>query len=488
MWDQDIIADNRNDNSNSDQNNKDQTKKPVLVLDTNAFIKCLDLQSLYNKYDLYTTQEVKFEIRDKKAREKFLTLPFDILVKDPSKTAVAAVRKFATTTGDIASLSSVDINVIALCYTFAEENKTADLLRKEPPEIKEAFAQKNVQDGLESLTLEEQQQNQNQEQKQEQGEQKELKEDSNENQDNDEDYEDDDQEKKDDKDDDDGWNVVPVKEKKKVISKPKNEFGTGWNFVGPKTNEEKQQQTQEKENVEGEQNKEAVQEQKNQKPKKQKDEESDDEDDGEGWINTENIHLYKEQGNQKLENTGSQIGVSILTADFAMQNVALQMGIPLVSIDGMLITRAKRFILECFGCQHLCKEMTKKFCPKCKNPTLLKVSCSFEADGSIKLYRKKGFKLNTAGFIYSIPKPQIGKQANNIVLREDDLLKGNKLTQCKIAQKQQEKEFSRNMLEFENGFTLDDIKHKQHHNHNLEFGYGRLNPNNVSQMKRHKRK
>lgn len=116
-------------------------KKPVLVIDTNAFIKCLDLQSLHDKYDLYTTAEVRMEIRDKKARDKFLTLPFEIGVKDPSKTSLSAVRNFAIATGDIASLSEVDLRVISLCYTFAEINKTADLIRKDPPEIKEAFPQ-----------------------------------------------------------------------------------------------------------------------------------------------------------------------------------------------------------------------------------------------------------------------------------------------------------------------------------------------------------
>lgn len=114
-------------------------KKHILVIDTNAFIKCLDLQSLHDKYDLYTTAEVKYEIKDKKARDKFEALPFDINVKEPSKTSNSFVRKFATTTGDIASLSGVDLKVIALCYTFAEINHTVSLLRKEPPEIKESF-------------------------------------------------------------------------------------------------------------------------------------------------------------------------------------------------------------------------------------------------------------------------------------------------------------------------------------------------------------
>lgn len=72
-----------------------------------------------------TTAEVKFEIRDKRARDKFLTLPFDLETKEPSKTASSAVRKFATATGDIASLSAVDLKVIAVCYTYAELNGTA---------------------------------------------------------------------------------------------------------------------------------------------------------------------------------------------------------------------------------------------------------------------------------------------------------------------------------------------------------------------------
>lgn len=75
------------------------------------------------------------------------------------------------------------------------------------------------------------------------------------------------------------------------------------------------------------------------------------------------------------------------------------MGIPLVSLDGMMITRAKRFILECFSCLKLEKDMTKLFCSKCGNYSLLKVSCSVQSNGEIKLYRKKGFKIDTTGFI-----------------------------------------------------------------------------------------
>lgn len=51
-----------------------------------------------------------------------------------------------------------------------------------------------------------------------------------------------------------------------------------------------------------------------------------------------------------------------MTADYAMQNVILQVGIPLMSVDNMIIRRAKRFILECFACKELCLDTTKEFC------------------------------------------------------------------------------------------------------------------------------
>jgi len=53
------------------------------------------------------------------------------------------------------------------------------------------------------------------------------------------------------------------------------------------------------------------------------------------------------------------MGVAIMTSDFAMQNVIIQLGIKLLATDGMAITRAKRFVLECFACKNICKDTTK---------------------------------------------------------------------------------------------------------------------------------
>ncbi len=75
------------------------------------------------------------------------------------------------------------------------------------------------------------------------------------------------------------------------------------------------------------------------------------------------------------------------------------MGVPVLSPDGMLVRRTKRFVLECYACHRLCRDVTKKFCPECGNSSLLKVSCSVTAEGELILYRKKDFQVNTKGFI-----------------------------------------------------------------------------------------
>ncbi len=78
------------------------------------------------------------------------------------------------------------------------------------------------------------------------------------------------------------------------------------------------------------------------------------------------------------------------------------MGIQLIATDGMVIKKAKRFVLECYSCFRICRDPTKKFCPTCANNTLLKLSCSLNADGTFKFYRKKGHKVRTTGNIVII--------------------------------------------------------------------------------------
>lgn len=82
-------------------------------------------------------------------------------------------------------------------------------------------------------------------------------------------------------------------------------------------------------------------------------------DDGEGeWITPSNVAVHKSRamgltpsasgkGKAKARET---IAVGCMTADFAMQNVLLQMGLSLVGLEGKRIDRVKTWVLRCHAC------------------------------------------------------------------------------------------------------------------------------------------
>jgi RNA-binding protein NOB1 len=85
-----------------------------------------------------------------------------------------------------------------------------------------------------------------------------------------------------------------------------------------------------------------------------------DEDDGEGeWITPSNIAIHKSRALDLLPHKGLKgkggeeqvpIGSGCMTADFAMQNVLLQMGLNLVSLEGKRIEKIKSWVLRCHAC------------------------------------------------------------------------------------------------------------------------------------------
>jgi len=87
-------------------------------------------------------------------------------------------------------------------------------------------------------------------------------------------------------------------------------------------------------------------------------EDPEDEDDGEGeWITQSNIGIHKSRAMGLLPSTSGKtkhkeekISVGCMTADFAMQNVLLQMGLNLVSTEGKRIDRVKSWVLRCHAC------------------------------------------------------------------------------------------------------------------------------------------
>ena len=111
--------------------------------------------------------------------------------------------------------------------------------------------------------------------------------------------------------------------------------------------------------------------------------------------------------------------VSIVTADFAMQNVALQMGLRLVAPGGARIARAARWALRCSACSATTRDPERVFCPKCGGATLDKVEVVVGVDGAETVGVRKQHCLR--GTRFSLPAPK-GGRARDPILREDVLL------------------------------------------------------------------
>jgi rRNA maturation endonuclease Nob1 len=104
------------------------------------------------------------------------------------------------------------------------------------------------------------------------------------------------------------------------------------------------------------------------------------EDDGIGWISRDNItsHLSalgnslgrasvvtdgseKSKNKNRSKNTGrngkgmapevvDKAKVACMTTDFSMQNVLIQLGLKVLSVDGLLVKSVKQFVLRCMAC------------------------------------------------------------------------------------------------------------------------------------------
>lgn len=118
--------------------------------------------------------------------------------------------------------------------------------------------------------------------------------------------------------------------------------------------------------------------------------------------------------------TPADVKVGCLTTDFAMQNVLIQIGLHVLSVNGMVIKQARNYILRCHACFKTTSNMSKVFCPHCGNATLKKVAVTINEDGSRQMHFSRNPKvMNPKGLKYSLPLPQGGKHGNNPQLAED---------------------------------------------------------------------
>ena len=140
-------------------------------------------------------------------------------------------------------------------------------------------------------------------------------------------------------------------------------------------------------------------------------------DDSEGWITPSNIRKVQaaeQNPSASAMSADATMEVAVITTDFAMQNLILQIGLNLLSPKLQRIRNIRTYVLRCHACFQIVKDTSKQFCSRCGKPTLTRVSSSVNAKGEFKIHLKKNMQWNHRGDRYSVPKPVSG-QANGKV-------------------------------------------------------------------------
>lgn len=364
-----------------------------LVLDAGPLLtqSYSDIQHLSENF--YTTPSVHNEIKDEKARQNLLLWGERLVIRQPKPEYIRIVSEFSKKTGDYSALSSTDIQIIALCYEVEVELNNGDWrLRKYPGqkdinanqkkgEEKTATPSEPVKEPEAPVTTVEEEITATEST-------------------NVEDTEPSKQEHEEDE-----WEVVtkkknPPKKKNKNNKKPKA-------AAAPPAVKQDQES-----NVE--------------------DDDSDFDDESAEWIGHENLQeALENNGGDKLEQTQKKkIKAAMSSGDFAMQNVALQIGLNLVNpTNGLYIKKIKNYMLRCHACFKLCAlpkdGRPLQFCPKCGMDTLLRCTVTVTDSGKLQVHLKKNMQWSHRGDKYSLPTPQ-SKNArkqrhdnNPILLRED---------------------------------------------------------------------
>src|SRR5262245_39260049 len=93
----------------------------IIVVDTEPIIRGELLTIRSKAKELVTIQEVIEEVRDSASKDALNALPLELKILAPRQHLLHTVIEFAKKTGDISVLSDVDLKVIALTLTMAEE-------------------------------------------------------------------------------------------------------------------------------------------------------------------------------------------------------------------------------------------------------------------------------------------------------------------------------------------------------------------------------
>ena len=387
-----------------------ESQKPVhtVVLDTGSIIKNdPSVSTLLSQTEcLVTAPSIPPEIKDAATRSRFeSTLKPFLTLRSPSPSSVKFVMDFARRTGDLAVLSKPDIQIIALAYDIECERNGGDWRLRRTPGQKRVNGVPPVKAEPEAATLEEFAQEANS------------------------------------TTDDSRIETVPQEDSSISVQEDINPDVSGV----PEDQNERRSCGYEVDTVEdislkishshlNDNDEDLSAEPAAKVDSAQNSAESQEDSDSDGWITPSNLKKKQVQDTAASAVPAQEpktMQVGVLTTDFAMQNVILQINLNLLSPAMTRVKHLKTFVLRCHACFQVSKDLTKQFCPRCGQPSLTRVSCSTNANGEFKLHLKKNFQWNNRGDKYSIPKPVHGSSngrvqgggkggwGNELILTED---------------------------------------------------------------------
>lgn len=358
-----------------------------LVVDTSAFIKNVQLQDFAE--GCYTVQGVLDEIKNDRQMKRLVVLPYSLNVREPDPDVLAKVTSVAKKTGDFATLSLVDLKVIALTYQLEKEHVGTDHLRdtpvpavtiasgQRPPEIAGSGKVQGFYDG-----------------KGDRG---------------------------------DRSRTVTETETESVpeVEVAIEDGGLEEKFAELSSKEAEELQEailkQVQEEPEGEDDESGGEEEASEEEDSTNEDAEEEDDDDEGWITPSNIKEVKRDfGTDLLEDNPSP--VACMTTDYAMQNVLKQIGLNIAALDGRVIKHARTYILRCYACFKTTSDSSKVFCPKCGNKTLKKVAVSLDENGQQVIHINTRRPLTARHKNRPVAKFDGGKHSTNPLLFEDQPL------------------------------------------------------------------
>jgi RNA-binding protein NOB1 len=188
-----------------------------------------------------------------------------------------------------------------------------------------------------------------------------------------------------------------------------------------------------------------------------------------GWTHVSTTKPNTKDINKPVVSTSSTTSsapacsVACSTADFACQNVLLQLKLGVVTLDGRRVTQVRNWVHKCDTCLRIFPIKGKRlFCSACGHPSLSRLAYSIDFNGNRRYHYSKSRRMRTQGNVFPI-----GKNAD-LLLREDQLLSG------KWAQRMQMKNNSASMFgEDVNDAMGVDLKASS----TIRVGHGSQNPN-----------